>query len=61
MSAVRTNGTGYADTGFADGVLRVVIADDDEAGRVLLRTLIELEPGFRLVGEAATGTRRLRR
>jgi SARP family transcriptional regulator, regulator of embCAB operon len=54
VAAVSTNGTGFENEVVND-VLRVVIADDDEAGRVLLRTLIELEPGFQLEAEAADG------
>ena len=35
--------------------LRIAIADDNEGVRALLRTVVELEPDFELVGEAADG------
>jgi two-component system nitrate/nitrite response regulator NarL len=35
--------------------LRIVIADDHPIFRDALRTLLELEPGFKIVGEAADG------
>jgi DNA-binding NarL/FixJ family response regulator len=37
------------------GRLRVVIADDNEGVRMLLRTLLELEQDFVVAGEAADG------
>lgn len=35
--------------------VRVVVVDDDAAMRVLLRVVLETEPGFSMVGEAADG------
>jgi DNA-binding NarL/FixJ family response regulator len=35
--------------------LRIAIADDNDGVRALLRTVLELEPDFELVGEAADG------
>ncbi len=35
---------------------RIAIADDSNAIRVLLRTLIQLEPDFEFAGEAANGS-----
>ena len=34
---------------------RVVVADDSDSLRLLLRTMLELEPGFEVAGEAADG------
>jgi CheY-like chemotaxis protein len=43
-------------TGIAtDRLTRVVVADDHEATRFLLRTLLEFVPTIEIVGEAATG------
>jgi two-component system, chemotaxis family, protein-glutamate methylesterase/glutaminase len=47
-------------------MIRVVIADDMQASRRLIETILELEPGFEVVGHAANGeeavalTRRLK-
>ena len=37
------------------GPLRTVIADDNDAIRLLLRTILSLDPDFEVVGEARTG------
>ena len=39
----------------AGNPLRVAIADDNHAVRALLQTLLQLEPDFEFVGEAADG------
>jgi DNA-binding NarL/FixJ family response regulator len=44
-------------TGPAAGVIRVLIADDQELIRLGLRTLVESEPDLRVIGEAADGLR----
>ena len=41
-------------------VVRIVTADDHEIFRDGLRRLLESEPGFRVVGEAASGTEAVR-
>jgi YesN/AraC family two-component response regulator len=36
-------------------MMRILIADDYEALRTALRSLLELQPGWLLVGEASNG------
>lgn len=43
-----------------DAKVRIVIADDHTIVRAGLRKLLELQPGFSVVGEAATGTDAIR-
>jgi two-component system response regulator NreC len=44
-----------AATHFPETAIGVLICDDNEAMRALLRTVIELRPSLRVVGEAADG------
>jgi DNA-binding NarL/FixJ family response regulator len=39
-----------------NGLIRALIVDDDVPTRIGLRTILSLEPGIEVVGEAATGT-----
>ena len=40
-----------------DGLIGVLICDDDAAIRGMLRSVVELRPSLRTVGEAATETK----